>query len=165
MELTDETKEAAMRIQGRHGARARRAVVLAAAAALGAGATVGLTPLARDRATTTVVQTTTAATTVVASRTTLTAAQIYAQDAQSVVDISVTVLTSDPFGRTHEEEGEGSGFVIDKQGDIVTAAHVVEDATSIVVTFKDGTKANATVVGTALSSDLAVIRVKRPRPG
>ena len=151
-----------MRTQGRRGRLAGGAAALAAAAALGAGVTIGLAPLAGDRAgTTTIVQTTTASVQAVAARTgSLTAAQIYAQAAPGVVDITVTTVTTDPFGRSHEEEGEGSGFVIDKQGNIVTAAHVVDGATSIVVTFGDGTRAKATIVGTELSSDIAVIHVK-----
>lgn len=58
--------------------------------------------------------------------------------------------------------GEGSGFVYDTQGYIVTNNHVVEGAQQIVVTFSDDTQAAATVVGTDVQSDLAVIRVDVP---
>src|SRR3954462_9186106 len=54
---------------------------------------------------------------------------------------------------------EGSGFVIDSRGDIVTNNHVVDGSTSLAVRFADGTHATASVVGTDPSSDLAVIRV------
>jgi S1-C subfamily serine protease len=90
---------------------------------------------------------------------TLTASQIYAQDASGVVDIAVTTTATDPFGNTRSEQDEGSGFVVDEQGDIVTNEHVVDGATSIVVTFSDGTKAKATLLGSDASADLAVIRV------
>lgn len=53
----------------------------------------------------------------------------------------------------------GSGFVLDKQGHIVTNDHVVEGASQIEVTFLDGTTVHARVVGQDPSSDLAVIQV------
>jgi S1-C subfamily serine protease len=56
----------------------------------------------------------------------------------------------------------GSGFIWDKQGDIVTNNHVVNGATQITVTFLDGTTASAKVVGTDPNSDLAVINVNVP---
>ncbi len=54
---------------------------------------------------------------------------------------------------------QGSGFVWDTQGHIVTNNHVVENAYNITVTFSDGTTTTAEVVGTDLQSDLAVIKV------
>jgi S1-C subfamily serine protease len=56
-------------------------------------------------------------------------------------------------------EGEGSGFIYDHEGHIVTNNHVVTGANNIVVTFSDGSQKEATVVGTAPDSDLAVIKV------
>jgi putative serine protease PepD len=98
--------------------------------------------------------------------TTLSAEQIYAQDSPGVVDIQVTGSSSGqagPFGRTdQQQQAEGSGFVLDKQGDIVTNYHVVEGATKITVTLADGTKADATIVGSDASSDLSVIRISVP---
>jgi serine protease Do len=57
----------------------------------------------------------------------------------------------------------GSGFVWDKNGDIVTNNHVVEGANKIDVIFSDGTTRTATVVGTDAYSDLAVIKVNMPQ--
>ena len=54
---------------------------------------------------------------------------------------------------------QGSGFVWDTQGHIVTNNHVVENAYNITVTFSDGTTTTAEVVGTDVQSDLAVIKV------
>lgn len=54
---------------------------------------------------------------------------------------------------------EGSGFIYDTDGHIVTNNHVVENASRIVVTFSDGTEVEAKVVGTDPGSDLAVIQV------
>ncbi len=54
---------------------------------------------------------------------------------------------------------QGSGFMWDTQGHIVTNNHVVENAYNITVTFSDGTTTTAEVVGTDVQSDLAVIKV------
>ncbi|HBY94386.1 MAG TPA: hypothetical protein DEP84_10565 [Chloroflexi bacterium] len=55
--------------------------------------------------------------------------------------------------------GEGSGFVWDSAGHIVTNNHVVDGAEEVTVTFADDTVATATVVGTDPASDLAVLKV------
>lgn len=54
--------------------------------------------------------------------------------------------------------GEGSGFVLDTDGHILTNFHVVDGASQIVVRLLDGSTAEATVIGSDPSSDLAVIR-------
>ena len=56
-------------------------------------------------------------------------------------------------------QGEGSGFVIDPSGYIVTNNHVIDSADKITVTFQDGSKADATLVGTDSKTDLALIKV------
>ena len=58
--------------------------------------------------------------------------------------------------------GQGSGFVYNTDGYIITNNHVVGDADSITVVFSDGTEADATLVGTDPDSDLAVIKVDVP---
>jgi serine protease Do len=63
------------------------------------------------------------------------------------------------FGSQIPQQGSGSGFVWDKEGRIVTNNHVVDGATSINVTFADGTVVPAKVLGTDANSDLAVIQV------
>ncbi|MEX2144008.1 MAG: trypsin-like peptidase domain-containing protein [Anaerolineales bacterium] len=57
---------------------------------------------------------------------------------------------------------QGSGFVIDTEGHIVTNYHVVERATYIEVVFQDGTRAEAIMVGSDRDSDLAVVDVELP---
>ena len=57
--------------------------------------------------------------------------------------------------------GQGSGFVWDKQGHIVTNRHVVLDAERITVLFSDGSDFEAEVIGMDEDSDLAVIKVER----
>ncbi len=94
---------------------------------------------------------------------------IYKQDAPGVVTITSTITSStsgdfNPFGpgQSQQETAQGSGFVIDKEGRILTNAHVVEGATSVVVAFEDGVSAKATVLGRDSLYDLAVIKVDVP---
>jgi len=95
--------------------------------------------------------------------------EIYKEDAPGVVTITSTTTTStsgdfSPFGpgQSEEQTSQGSGFVIDKQGRILTNAHVVEGANTVRVEFEDGTSAKATVLGRDELYDLAVIKVDVP---
>ncbi|MBI4927949.1 MAG: trypsin-like peptidase domain-containing protein [Anaerolineae bacterium] len=58
--------------------------------------------------------------------------------------------------------GQGSGFVYDQSGHIVTNYHVVEGATDLEVDFPSGVKVRGEVVGTDLDSDIAVVKVDVP---
>ena len=69
----------------------------------------------------------------------------------------VLIMVSGPGG-----DAQGSGFVYDMEGRIITNNHVVEDADEILVTFLDGTIVEATLVGTDPYSDMAVIEVDVP---
>jgi S1-C subfamily serine protease len=80
---------------------------------------------------------------------------IYNNVNPSVVNLQVV----EDYGWT-TVSGEGSGFVWDENGHIVTNTHVVADAINIIVTFSDGTTATAEIIGTDPQSDLAVIKVK-----
>jgi len=60
------------------------------------------------------------------------------------------------------QQGQGSGFVIDKQGHILTNYHVVQGAQQVEVTFSDRKKYKAQIVGTDPSHDLAIIQINRP---
>ncbi|MBK8619815.1 MAG: trypsin-like peptidase domain-containing protein [Anaerolineales bacterium] len=60
------------------------------------------------------------------------------------------------------DQGQGSGFVYDAQGHIVTNFHVIEGATTIEVRFTSGYVTYGTVIGTDLDSDLAIIKVDAP---
>jgi S1-C subfamily serine protease len=85
---------------------------------------------------------------------------IYAKDAPGVAFVqSSGITTNSPFGR---ERGvaSGSGFVLDRRGDILTNAHVVDGARTVSVRFGgSGSEVAARVVGTDNSNDLAVLRV------
>lgn len=93
-------------------------------------------------------------------------ANLYDRLAPSVVSVEVVVAPTDeiPF----EDIGNGSGFIYDLNGHVVTNAHVILDADAVRVTFNDGYVADATVVGYDTYSDLAVLKidvnVERLRP-
>jgi 2-alkenal reductase len=78
------------------------------------------------------------------------------------VNMAVVAISVQRSSRGFGISGSGSGFVIDKQGHIVTNNHVVEGATRITVLFADGTRARAEVLGTDVYSDLALLKVDRP---
>jgi serine protease Do len=61
-------------------------------------------------------------------------------------------------------QGTGSGFIIDEAGHIITNTHVVADATRLTVRLLDGREYTGRVVGTDVSTDIAVIRIE-PRAG
>jgi S1-C subfamily serine protease len=83
-------------------------------------------------------------------------AAIYQQTVPGVVTISTEIARG---GARSFSQAEGSGIVVDKQGDILTNAHVVAGATQIQVTFNDGHTATGQLKGVDQSADLAVVKV------
>lgn len=83
---------------------------------------------------------------------------LYQRASPAVVNISV-VIAQNAQDPSVGGMAEGSGFLIDTQGRIVTNNHVVDGAEQIVVNFPDGTVAEAKVLGVDPDSDLAVIEV------
>jgi 2-alkenal reductase len=75
--------------------------------------------------------------------------------------VNITVSAKDKSGEM-VDYATGSGFVIDAEGHIVTNNHVVADAEKVRATFSDGTVLEAEVIGTDVTSDLAVIKVTAP---
>lgn len=71
----------------------------------------------------------------------------------------VYVEVSADMGAVSEPFGSGSGFVIDRDGHIVTNNHVIEDADTVKVTFENGMVREAEIVGSDPYSDLAVLQV------
>jgi putative serine protease PepD len=71
--------------------------------------------------------------------------------------VSIDVTEQGRFGQT--AAAAGSGFVVSDDGYIVTNNHVVDGASSITVTFSDGTTEAATAVGTDATHDIAVLKV------
>ena len=92
-----------------------------------------------------------------------TVSQIYKRTSPGIVFIQARVkrATASPFGMPRDDQGTatGSGFVLDKDGYILTNAHVVDEATDVQVSFGEGDAVDAKIVGKDLSTDLAVIKV------
>jgi S1-C subfamily serine protease len=97
--------------------------------------------------------------------------KIYERALPSVVDIEVTQRVTPGsvnrfgFGQQPEDlfrRGEGSGFVWDNEGHIITNYHVVEDAQTVKVIFANGTSAEAQVMESDPDADLAVLKVNLP---
>jgi len=86
---------------------------------------------------------------------------VYENVAPSVVSINILARadTANPLFDNELMPGGGTGFVYDREGRLVTNAHVVDSAEEIAVYFLDGTIARAEVVGLDRDSDIAVIRV------
>lgn len=79
----------------------------------------------------------------------------------SVVNITVEVTQYDIFGRKVRGEGIGSGVIFSEDGYILTNDHVVGQAENIEVTFYDGEKIKAKLVGSEPRADIAVIKVDK----
>jgi putative serine protease PepD len=88
---------------------------------------------------------------------------IYKQEGRGVVFIQAQGVTGDsnsPFGLPQQGTATGSGFVVDKDGTIVTNAHVVEGADNVQVRFdENGEFIDAEVKGVDTSSDIAVLKI------
>ena len=87
---------------------------------------------------------------------------VYRKNIDSVVNITSKAVTFDFFYGLMPQEGQGSGFIIDKEGHILTNYHVIADARQVEVTLHNRKKYRATVIGMDKSHDLAVIQIKAP---
>jgi S1-C subfamily serine protease len=87
---------------------------------------------------------------------------VYKRNIPSVVNITSRAMAFDFFYGLVPQEGQGSGFVIDKDGHILTNYHVIENARKVEVTLHNRKKFNATIVGTDPPHDLAVIQISAP---
>jgi S1-C subfamily serine protease len=87
---------------------------------------------------------------------------VYKKNIPTVVNVTSRVMTFDFFYGLVPQDGQGSGFIIDKDGHILTNYHVIENARQVEVTLHNRKKYKATVVGTDQAHDLAVIQIKAP---
>jgi len=151
----------------------KRTPYLVAAAALVVGAGAGAGSYAafgtNGANTTTVINQPVAAGSPTAATKTMSVNGVYRAARDGVVQITVnTSGGSDnspfPFGGSgsQQSQAQGSGFVYDSSGDVITNNHVVANATKISVMFSDGSKYSAKLVGADPSTDLAVLKVDAP---
>jgi putative serine protease PepD len=137
------------------------AAALVAAAGIGAGGAATYAALSEDTRTV-VRQVTVEDSEPAASASPLSVNQIYRSAYKGVVEITVTAEASEsPFGAPRAQ-GQGSGFVYDREGHVVTNQHVVQGASSVSVRLWNGQTYDAEVVGTDASTDLAVLDVDAP---
>ncbi len=87
---------------------------------------------------------------------------VYRKNISAVVNITSRVMTFDFFYGLVPQEGQGSGFIIDKEGHILTNYHVIADAGEVWVTLHNRKRYKATIVGTDRSHDLAIVQIKAP---
>jgi putative serine protease PepD len=88
---------------------------------------------------------------------------VYRAARDAVVEITVAGAPEEaPFGDGPQQRGQGSGFVYDARGHIVTNAHVVDNGETFTVTMRDGSRYPARLVGADPSTDLAVIKADAP---
>ena len=151
--------------------RLRRTLPIATASVLAAGAVAGggaavYAALSPGSTKTVVRQVTVRDSQPAAQTEALSVNEIYRRAYKGVVEITVSSQSSSsspfPGGGSQSQRAQGSGFVYDSKGDIVTNQHVVDGAGSISVRFWNGKTYSAHVVGTDASTDLAVIRVDAP---
>ncbi|HEV8460295.1 MAG TPA: trypsin-like peptidase domain-containing protein [Gaiellaceae bacterium] len=143
--------------------RNRIATAVAVAALAGAGAGAGIVALAHDSGHPTSNAATASNVSSIANGTTLSVGELAKASIPSVVEIDSTSTSANgspfPGSGSSKQAAEGTGFVYDTKGDIVTNDHVVSGADSLTVKFSDGSTAKATIVGEDPSTDIAVIHV------
>jgi putative serine protease PepD len=155
-----------MEEKGTNMARTKVAAAITAAALVGGGAGAGIVAVtnggdhtAAPAATTT---TPAASSTASVANGTLSVGEIAKRDTAGVVEITATSPSQGSFPGNGSQSAEGTGFVYDTNGDILTNEHVVDGASSVTVKFSDGSTYKATVVGTDPSTDIAVVHVNAP---
>lgn len=89
-----------------------------------------------------------------------TPAQVYDQNVNAVVAIANQGMTTNIFGQATETASSGTGFIISKDGYIVSNYHVISGATKLTVMLPNGQEYEATVVGYDESNDISVLKVE-----
>ncbi|WP_263382486.1 S1C family serine protease [Granulicella arctica] len=84
---------------------------------------------------------------------------VYKKALPSVVNITSTAMAFDFFNGPVPQQGQGSGFVLNKEGLILTNNHVIDNAQRVEVTLSDKHKYKATVLTVDKGHDLALIKI------
>jgi S1-C subfamily serine protease len=87
-----------------------------------------------------------------------TPAPAYSARVYSIIQPSLVLIqTQSPGENGEQEHGLGSGVIVNDAGNILTSLHVVADATTIALTFADGTRSGAQVIARVPENDIAVL--------
>jgi S1-C subfamily serine protease len=92
-----------------------------------------------------------------------TVARVYRDASPGVVQVTSNAVSEDPFFGEQRAQSLGSGFVIDKDGHIVTNYHVVQGADEVFVNFSGEDRIKARVIGADPSTDIAVLKIDAHR--
>jgi len=87
---------------------------------------------------------------------------VYRKNIPTVVNVTSRTVTFDFFYGVVPGEGQGSGFIIDREGHVLTNYHVVANARQVEVTLHNRKKYPAKVIGTDPAHDLAVVQITAP---
>lgn len=91
----------------------------------------------------------------------ITLIDVIAMTENSVVEIATETVVNGSIMRQFISEGAGSGVIIREDGYIITAYHVIEDATKIKVTLKNGETYDAELIGSDSDNDTAIIKIEK----
>jgi S1-C subfamily serine protease len=91
-------------------------------------------------------------------------AEVYRRVSPGVIQVTSNVVTESVFG-PQRQQGLGSGFVVDKDGHIVTNYHVIQGASEVFVNFSQDDQLKAKVVGADPATDIALLKIDGHRRG
>ncbi len=90
----------------------------------------------------------------------MTPGQVYAQNVRAVVAIASQATQTNIYGQVSETASAGSGFIISKDGYVVTNCHVIEGATQVRVITYDAQEYEAKVIGSDATNDIALLKIE-----
>jgi putative serine protease PepD len=143
----------------------RIVAMVAAAAVIGGGAGAAIATVSDGGGSVKTTTVTSPATGANVANADLSVGQVAKDATKSVVEVDATSSgggQSFPFGNSGSQSAEGTGFVYDTKGDIVTNQHVISGASTVKVKFSDGSTYTASVVGSDSATDIAVLHVNAP---
>ena len=88
--------------------------------------------------------------------------EVFRQASRGVAHINARATKEGPFEKLHSEGRTGTGFVIDREGHILTNFHVIENINEIEVVLSSGRRLSARLIGTAPQLDTALLQVDAP---
>ena len=91
-------------------------------------------------------------------------ADVYRRVSPGVIQVTSNVVTESVFG-PQRQQGLGSGFVVDKDGHIVTNYHVIQGASEVFVNFSQDDQLKAKIVGVDPATDIALLKIDGHRRG